>query len=132
MSETPEVPTINFAKGFEDKEEAKKVVKQIQDVLDSLVLANQDSIKLLKEREVDIDKAIDTITDQNTQITEFVGMLKNIHLLMATYHDVFKECEPLDEVFTYLSKFIISSGAVKVGALAYDKEKQDEQDAKSS
>ena len=114
---------INFEEGFESKEKAEKVVKQIQFAIDELTLANQESMRQLKETLATIDQAekqIKILTQANIDMTK---TMKNLHIVLGTKKDLWKDDEEMNVVMNALAHFVTGSGAIKLGVIGNEENK---------
>lgn len=117
---------INFAKGFENKEEAKKVVKQIQDSIDELVLANTELKAQLNYNLEVIKSAEEQITNLTDTSVGLSDALKAVHRILQARKDQFKGDDEMKAVMDSLATFVVSSGAIKLGVISHAKTKEEE------
>jgi len=109
---------IDFEKGLESKEQAQIVVKQVQQAIDDLTIANQ---KLLKQ----CDKQADQMNEMgalNKQLTEsninLADVIKTVHMLLNANFELVSQDKKLKELTMELGKWVMGSGAIKLGVLS--------------
>lgn len=101
-----------------NKEEALKQVKLIQQSIDELVSVCNDQKKQLQQNINTISEAhqhIEKLTETSVGLSD---SLKAIHLILGKKQDLFKGDDEMKEIMNTLSTFVLGSGAIKLGVLS--------------
>lgn len=108
---------IDLTEGLKNPELAEKVVKEIQDCIDNLVvviqgqqLQLQENVKLLDQCAQDIQKYQDATIDFGTS-------LKNIHTLLNANAEIVDQSADLKKLRSDLSKLILEGSMIKLGVI---------------
>lgn len=113
-----EMKDIDFEKGFENKEEGAKVVKQIQDAYDESVAAFLEAEALAKKMSGIAEGFKEQAELFQINYLDATQGIKAIHLILNTKRELFKGDKEMDELMNMLATFVVSPAAIKVGILA--------------
>ncbi len=108
---------IDLTEGLNDPTKAKAVVKRVQNVIDELVEANQEALQVAKDANANADEYEKQCNNLNKSNQGLVEALKNVHIVLGSKIDLFKDDEGMNELMKELGKFIMSSGAIKSGVV---------------
>ena len=108
---------------IENKEEAKAQLKIIQTAIDDLVNACNEQKKQLEENVKTITDAEELITNLTNTSVGLSDSLKAIHLVLGRKKDMFKGDVEMEAIIDELAKFVLGSGAIKLGVISNAKNK---------
>jgi len=114
---------INFEKGLESKDEARKVVQQIKGVIEDLTNAAKESkeaaIAANKNAE-DFRQALEVSSTTNINLSDAI---KAIYLTLNKYTEIIDQADELAELRTSLAKLMLDSGMIKLGVMSHEQSK---------
>lgn len=109
---------IDLAEGLKDEAKAKQTISKVQKAIDDLVIANtaakkaaEDAVALSDEYE----KQVNLLLSANTDLAD---ALKNIHIMLNSKRELFKEDAEMADFMAKLATWTLSSSAIKSGALS--------------
>lgn len=108
---------INFMAGFESKEKAHEIVKEIQDEFDELL----STIKLQEKQLLNNLKALENAEIQLNAMIESQGTLhqsiKDIFLILSQEKDVIVQSQALKKLHEKLGILMLDSNMIKSGVI---------------
>lgn len=110
---------------FNNKAEAHKQVKLIQKTINDLLEICQDQKKQLLENISVIDESKLQITNLTKSAVDLSDAIKNIQRLLGSKMDLLKGDEELMKLTESLNTFIVSSGAIKLGVISNEMNKNE-------
>lgn len=100
-----------------NKEQAQKDIDKTQIEIDGLMLAlNAQSEELVKQKKA-IESSTEQIKDLTTSAIGLSDSLKAIQRVLGSKTELIKEDKDLMEILKMLNEFVLSSSAIKLGAM---------------
>lgn len=114
---------FDLMESLKDKEKAKKVVKQVQDAIDVLVLANKKAIKIAEDANrtsSEYEKHTKNLTKACADLT---AALKSIHSVLGQKKELFADDKDMKILMDELATFVLGSGSIKLGVFGSELKK---------
>ena len=113
---------FDLNEAFKKPEKAKEIVKKVQTSFTELTdacLAMKEAAKESEKLNLEYAKQVQHLTNANV---DMVTAMKNIHIILSSRQELFKDDKEMQEVMLGLATFVTGSGAIKMGVLAKAKE----------
>ena len=109
---------IDLRAGLKDEDAAKKVVKQVMNYQENLLKSNKQWQKVAEEANAVGEEFVKRNKDLTESVVSLSEIIKNTHLKLNEVSE--KLPSELDDLRKELSKFVISSGMIKLGVISND------------
>lgn len=106
---------------LDNKEEAARNVKEVQKAINELLEVCNEQKDMLKENADKLQEAHDTLFNVAKARDELTEVLKNVHTLLGSKKDLWKDDVQINELMNVMATFIMSSGTIKHGVTKNEK-----------
>ena len=101
-----------------DLENPEESIKLIQESFDEIVKVNQEyKEELLKKNKI-MEEAETVIADLQNSAIDLSDTIKAINMTLINKKNLFKGDEIMEDLLTTISKFMLSSSAIKLGVMS--------------